>query len=523
MKKTTAMRYKKHLRLFIGLLAIGSLSTLESCRDTQLQLDPQVNTANARLSADFMFYVLTDNNQLLKLSTQNPSANMGTITVTGVLNNERLTAIDFRPATGQLYAVSNGSRLYMINLTNGVATALGTGPFSPAVNGDVVGFDFNPTVDRIRLVTNRGQNLRLNPETGGLAAIDGNINGVPNVALSGAAYTNNRSGATTTTLYDIDPITDKLYRQDPPNNGTLVEVGMLGIDIAGTGSFDIAPNGDAVAALISNNTQGFYQLNLSTGRAEYLGGLPSGMSIVGLAIPTEPVAYSADGMNNLWIFNPMSPSPVAKPIAGMQPGETIYGLDFRPANGQLYALGSTSRLYTINLGTGAATAIGSGPFSPALSGTDIGFDFNPTVDRIRVVTNSGQDLRLNPNDGTVAAVDVALNPGSPVVTAAAYTNNFAGATTTTLYDIDIRTANATLVIQNPPNNGTLVPVGGLGFSAEGGNGFDIGGTSNMGYALLRSGGTTTVYSINLGSGAASAMATIPGNPTVRGFALGLGF
>ena len=69
---------------------------------------------------------------------------------------ERLVAIDFRPATGQLYAVSNGSRLYAINLSSGRAQMLGMGPFSPAVNGDVVTFDFNPTVDHVRLVTNRG-------------------------------------------------------------------------------------------------------------------------------------------------------------------------------------------------------------------------------------------------------------------------------------------------------------------------------------------------------------------------------
>ncbi len=518
------MRNRSLFRLAVGTLTLGSLLTLNACRDTQSGLNPQneASTANARLSADMMFYALTDNNQLIKLNTQNPAANMGMLTITGVQNNERLVGIDFRPATGQLYGVSNGSRVYMINTVSGAATALGTGAFTPAISGDVVGLDFNPTVDRIRLITNRGQNLRLHPETGAIAAVDGNLNGVPNVAASGAAYTNNRSGATTTVLYDIDPITDKLYRQDPPNNGTLVEVGSLGIDIAGTGSFDIAPNGDAVATLISGNVQGLYQINLSTGRAEWLGNLPNAMSIVGMAIPTEPVAYSADGMNNLLIFNPMSPAPVTKPITGMQSGETLYGLDFRPANGQLYAIGSTSRLYTINLGTGAATMVGSGPFSPTLSGTDIGFDFNPTVDRIRVVTNSGQDLRLNPNDGTVAAVDGQLNPGSPNVTSVAYTNNFAGATTTTLYDIDTRTM-AMLFIQNPPNNGTLSPVGMLGFNAEGGNGFDIGGTSNMGYALLRSNGSTNIYSINLGSGAANAVATLPGNPTIRGFALGLGF
>ncbi|QHW00807.1 DUF4394 domain-containing protein [Spirosoma endbachense] len=525
------MFYNKSLRSLIGMLTLGTLLTLNACQNMQPQLEPQsgLSTANARLSADFMFYVLTDNNQLLKLNTQNPGVNLGTINITGVQNNERLVAIDFRPATGQLYGVSNGSRIYAINLANGAATALGSGAFSPSINGDVVGFDFNPTVDRIRLVTNKGQNLRLNPETGTVMIVDGSINGVANVAVSGVAYTNNRSGSTTTTLYDIDPITDKLYRQDPPNNGTLAEVGSLGIDIAGTGSFDIAPDGSAIATLISGITQGLYQIDLASGRAERLGDLPGTTSIVGVAIPTEPVAYAVDGANTLYIFNPMTGSSVTKAITGLQGGETLYGIDFRPANGQLFALGSTSRLYTINTSNGAATAVGSGPFTPSIpsAGGDFGFDFNPTVDRIRLVGFNGQDLRLNPNDGTVVGVDGTLafasGQGSPNVTAAAYTNNFAGSTATTLYDIDTRTGSAWLVMQTPPNNGTLVPVGSLGVEIEGGNGFDIGGTSNMGYALLRSGGSTKVYTINLSSGAASFSANLTGNPSVRGFAVGLGF
>lgn len=518
------MFYQKSLRIVVGLLTIGSLLTLNACRDVQDPLAPQNgrSAASGRLSADLTFYALTDNNQLLQLNSQNPSAAINTITLTGIQNNERLVSIDFRPATGQLYGVSNNSRLYQINVVNGMAQALGAGSFSPAVNGDVVAFDFNPTVDRIRLVTNRSQNLRLNPETGTVAAIDGAINGVPGVSISGVAYTNNRAGVTTTTLYDIDPVTDKLYVQNPPNNGTLVEVGALGIDVAGVGSFDIAPNGDAVAVLINNGVQGFYQINLGTGRAELLGNMSNFNSIVGMAVPTEPVAYAADGANNLLIFNPFNPNPIVKSITGLQSGETLYGIDFRPANGQLYAIGSTSRLYTINTSTGAAALVGSGPFSPALTGSDVGFDFNPTVDRIRVVSNMGQNLRLNPNDGTVAAIDGNLNPGPVNVTAAAYTNNFAGATTTVLYDINTRTG-AMLFRQNPPNSGGLEMVGSLGLDAEGGNGFDIGGASNVGYALLRSGGTTRLYTVNLMSGAATNGISLPGNPSVRGFAIGLGF
>ena len=204
----------------------------------------------------------------------------------------------------------------------------------------------------------------------------------------------------------------------------------------------------------------------------------------------------------------------------------ILGIDFRPANGQLYAVTNQSRLYTINTSNGAATRVGAGPFSPALEGVDVGFDFNPTVDRIRLTTQTGQNLRLNPNDGTVAAVDGRLNPGSPTVTASAYTNNFAGSTTTVLYNIDSNTDR--LVRQDPPNAGGLVDVGSLGVNVEGGNGFDIvstnqviGGTTNMGYAVLRQNTNSKVYSINLTTGAATPVADFP--MLIQAMAVGLSF
>ena len=80
-----------------------------------------------------------------------------------------------------------------------------------------------------------------------------------------------------------------------------------------------------------------------------------------------------------------------------------------------------------------------------------------------------------------------------------------------------------LFTQAPPNNGTLNAVGPLGVDAESTNGFDIGGTTGTAYALLRVGGSTKIYTINLTNGAATAGATLPGSPTVRGFTLGLGF
>ena len=110
------------------------------------------------------FYALTSSNQLVRYTSGNPLREESVLSLTGLQSGESLLAIDFRPATGQLYGVSNRSQIYVVNLNSGAVSAVGA-PFSPAINGSEVGFDFNPTVDRIRLVTSAGQNLRLNPST----------------------------------------------------------------------------------------------------------------------------------------------------------------------------------------------------------------------------------------------------------------------------------------------------------------------------------------------------------------------
>lgn len=191
----------------------------------------------------------------------------------------------------------------------------------------------------------------------------------------------------------------------------------------------------------------------------------------------------------------------------------------RPATGQLFGLGSSSRLYAINMSSGVATSLSMAPFSTPLTGTHFDFDFNPTVDRIRVVSNTGQNIRLNPITGDIAAVDMPLNPGSPLVSSAAYTNNIPAATNTVLFTIDFN--NQKLYMQIPPNNGTMVEVGRLGMDMTAENGFDIGGISNKAYAIVATGGAGKIYSINLTTGAATQSSTYPN--TVRAFAVGLGF
>lgn len=227
-------------------------------------------------------------------------------------------------------------------------------------------------------------------------------------------------------------------------------------------------------------------------------------------VTTDNFLVSFEGNNSTALTSKMN-------FTGLsQPHELILGLDFRPATGELYALGSSNRLYTINTTTGAATAVG-GPFASPLNGVEFGFDFNPTVDRIRLTSDNGQNLRLNPNTGAIAATDANLafaagdpNFGSkPNVVGSAYTNNFAGAGSTTLYDIDSN-LNA-LLIQAPPNDGKLSFVGNLGYNISSLVGFDIIGADTAYAAFTLEGDfRSAFYTINLATGAATQLGAIGG-------------
>ncbi|PZV81622.1 uncharacterized protein DUF4394 [Algoriphagus aquaeductus] len=492
-------------------ILLGSLA-LVSCND-----DPDPAFETPGMTPMVSFTALGEGNQLYFFENGNLNAPAGMQGITGLPNGEMIISIDYRPATGQLYGLGSSSRLYLLNENNGTATALGMAAFTPAIEGGMASLDFNPTVDRIRLVSESGQNLRLHPETGAVVATDGRINGGMNPRIAAVAYTNSVAGATSTTLYDIDIAQDKLYKQNPPNDGGLEEVGNLGVDLDGTVDFDINPdNSQALAVARNSNESRLYSIDLNSGRASWVGVFTQ--PIISISFKTNPVAYAADASGKLYRFNPMMPQPTMVDFQGLAMGEVIVGLDFRPANGQLVAVSNQSQLYAVNTSNGMLTKIGN-PLSPSLAGGVVGFDFNPTVDRIRLVTDSGQNLRLHPDLGTVVATDGNLNPGMPKVSGAAYTGNFPGTTATTLFVIDHETNM--LYTQTPPNDGVLVSVGALGIDVTADNGFDIGGKSDMAFAVLRVANATGVYRINLMTGAATKVSDLTFTPTAM--AVGLGF
>jgi hypothetical protein len=209
-------------------------------------------------------------------------------------------------------------------------------------------------------------------------------------------------------------------------------------------------------------------------------------------------------------------------IAGLQGGETLVGIDFRPANGMLYGLGSASGVYLINAANASAMLVSRlnvMGMTVALNGTSFGVDFNPVPDRLRIISDAGQNLRVNVDTGATL-IDGALNPAPGTgVTGAAYTNNDADPNTlTVLYDID--TTGDQLSIQAPPNNGTLNPVGKLtvnGMVQDVGlsTGFDIFTLLRNGsardvkaLAALVVGGQSQLFGVNLNNGRLSGRGTL---------------
>lgn len=234
-----------------------------------------------------------------------------------------------------------------------------------------------------------------------------------------------------------------------------------------------------------------------------------------------------------------------RPLVGLPAGEALVGIDYRVARGVMYALSASGRLYTVNPTTGTLSPVGAAPSAVALRGSAFGFDFNPAADRIRVVSDAGQNLRLHPDTG--AAVDGDPNtPGvqgdpdlsyaegdakagqKPQIVAAGYTYNTRDDKLTTNFAID--RASGTLVLQGTregaqpavsPNLGRLFTVGELGTGPLRDAAFDISDARNVALAALNTTGDarTRLYRVDLQSGRATLVGTLADGAAIRGLAI----
>ncbi|WP_245667630.1 DUF4394 domain-containing protein [Actinomadura macra] len=245
---------------------------------------------------------LTADQRLVSFQTTAPGRVRDLGKVAGLAGDRTLVGIDYRVQNGTLYGVGDKGGIYTLR-TSGTATKVSQ--LTVALQGTSFGVDFNPAANRLRVISDTGQNLRHNIDdpagapAAGVTAADGTLTNPPvppapaatATGVSGAAYTNNDLNANTaTTLFDLDTTLDQVSVQSPANAGNLAPTGKFGSDAGPSAGFDIYSSAKAgtntgYAALKVQGAQRFYQVNLLTGSVSPTGAFPAQRQVVDVALP----------------------------------------------------------------------------------------------------------------------------------------------------------------------------------------------------------------------------------------------
>jgi len=218
--------------------------------------------------------------------------------VHGLSDDGRLVGIDYRVQDGRLYCVGDSGGIYTLRPFTGVAKKVSQ--LSVPLEGASFGVDFNPAADRLRIVSDTGQNLRHDVNAAGATTVDIGLTyppaTTPAAGITAAAYTNNDLAASTaTTLFDIDTALDQVAIQAPANSGQLSPTGFTGVDADDAG-FDIyshlnrsgtTTSGVGLATLQVDGVAGLYSVDLLTGDADRIGSFKPSHRVVDIAIPLD--------------------------------------------------------------------------------------------------------------------------------------------------------------------------------------------------------------------------------------------
>jgi hypothetical protein len=250
------------------------------------------------------------------------------------------------------------------------------------------------------------------------------------------------------------------------------------------------------------------------------GGIRGSLRVVGLTADQRLICFREN--------NPAAASTIGK-VTGLAGDASLVGVDFRPANNTLYGVGNAGGVYTIDPNNATATKVAQ--LTVALNGASFGVDVNPAADALRIISDSGQNLRFSFAAGTTTADGTLTYPPSTAavtgVTGAAYTNNDLDPNTaTTLYDLDSMMDQ--VAIQSPANSGQLVATGKLGVDTNPQVGFDIYSAVRDGttvdvraLAALTVGGESRLYRITLFTGRAEQRGSFSSQDKVIGIAIPL--
>jgi hypothetical protein len=292
----------------------------------------------------------------LTFNSAAPGVILSTQPLLGLQAGQGIEAIDFRPATGQLYGLGVGGTsglIVIIDPTTGQLTPV-CQPFPlSAPIGSGFDIDFDPTSGFLRVTDSQRDNLLFNPDTGAIMSEPR----LSSVGIVGAAFDDNIPGAATTTLFAINTATDSLVREAPTGSGSLQTVGPLGVAPLPQVGFDIAADGTAFATLTTGAQSGLYTINLASGAATLIGPIGSSQLLGGMAVVPAVVQFSAPAyagpegsgvtVTVTRLYNTLGTVTVNY---GAVPGTATAGTDFLPVSGTLtFAPGEKVKTFTVPL------------------------------------------------------------------------------------------------------------------------------------------------------------------------------
>jgi len=495
-----------------------------------------------------------------------------------------ILGLDRRPADNRLYAVSRSGRVFIVDIEGAVNPSamvteiqeilIGASP-TPLPAGRI-STDFNPAANALRIIGDNGLNLRVptmalaNPAP--VPPVDTLVDGIMGYrqGVTAAAYTNphpDTMATPATELFVIDAENDALYLQNA-NAGELRFIADLSVPIDSVNGYDIfqgaadADNEHFVSAVVEGEAR-VYGLDPADGTMTLLVSRSTvdearGLIVVANEAPFAPPlrALLLDSENGVdvirsFAFNrtpiDLTGTPISTlEIVGLAQGERIVGIDLRTTsrvNGRedvIYAVTNLNRVLALLEGSGNSLVVADATtLSTPLAGNTFGVDFNPAADLLRIVSNTGQNLRVNLQQGRelggearqpgFALVDgttrvVEPDPGTDLVTklppqvvATAY--RAAPMPDASNFQFVLDAENNALAKVVVPNDGALELVGPLG----GGlmlprnatdapeQSLDISGPNDslVLAALLPEGATrSALYSINLQTGEATLIGSI---------------
>ncbi|MEQ8208921.1 MAG: DUF4394 domain-containing protein [Lacipirellulaceae bacterium] len=250
------------------------------------------------------------------------------------------------------------------------------------------------------------------------------------------------------------------------------------------------------------------------------------ISLAHLRSASAELIYALTTQNDIAIVNSSDPSILLDggAIRGLPAGSNLEAIDFRPATGDIYLLDDRENVFTLNPTTFDATLVGT--YDPRVPGVSFAFDFNPAFmsgQFARIITDANDNRVISGDTGQyllpVEKTDVFYAVGDPNegedpnIAGIGYTNSLPGATSTQQYGID---SDLGVLVTVANNAGTLVTVGSLGVSPLTNElGLDISGDTGIAYANLQSGPNSMLYTVNLGTGAASSLGTFISGDLIR--------